>query len=182
MALIKCKECGKEISDTAKSCPECGFVYKKEHSIIKTIIICVSTLVVIFLAILFISFLPRISDSIKEKKAIKKIVGEYKLINTSNESIIKNISITKDNISYICNQGYMPPEIKDGFYNIYEDNKKQYVITTSKTLGSDSQEYILMEYDNGKLISQYKDTLNIKCRDGSSEGGKTSDIKLEFQK
>ena len=24
MALIKCKECGKEISDKAKSCPNCG--------------------------------------------------------------------------------------------------------------------------------------------------------------
>ncbi len=24
MALIKCKECGKEISDQAKTCPNCG--------------------------------------------------------------------------------------------------------------------------------------------------------------
>ena len=29
MALIKCKECGKEISDSVKSCPHCGYVYKK---------------------------------------------------------------------------------------------------------------------------------------------------------
>ena len=26
MALIKCPECGKEISDTAKSCPNCGYM------------------------------------------------------------------------------------------------------------------------------------------------------------
>ncbi len=26
MALIKCSECGKEISDKATSCPHCGFV------------------------------------------------------------------------------------------------------------------------------------------------------------
>lgn len=26
MALVKCPECGKEISDQAKSCPNCGFV------------------------------------------------------------------------------------------------------------------------------------------------------------
>jgi len=25
MALINCKECGKEISDTAKKCPNCGY-------------------------------------------------------------------------------------------------------------------------------------------------------------
>ena len=29
MALIKCPECGKEVSDTANSCPNCGFNIKK---------------------------------------------------------------------------------------------------------------------------------------------------------
>lgn len=30
MALVKCKECGKEISSKASSCPNCGFVIKKK--------------------------------------------------------------------------------------------------------------------------------------------------------
>lgn len=29
MALIQCKECGKEISDTVKKCPHCGFINKE---------------------------------------------------------------------------------------------------------------------------------------------------------
>lgn len=29
MALIKCKECGKEISNTVKKCPHCGFINKE---------------------------------------------------------------------------------------------------------------------------------------------------------
>ncbi|MEI6177143.1 MAG: zinc-ribbon domain-containing protein, partial [Verrucomicrobiota bacterium] len=29
MALIKCKECGKEISTSAKACPSCGAPLKK---------------------------------------------------------------------------------------------------------------------------------------------------------
>lgn len=29
MALINCKECGKEMSDTVKKCPHCGFVNKQ---------------------------------------------------------------------------------------------------------------------------------------------------------
>lgn len=29
MALIKCPECGKETSDSAKVCPNCGFRIKK---------------------------------------------------------------------------------------------------------------------------------------------------------
>lgn len=31
MALIKCKECGKEISDQAESCPNCGYRLKKQN-------------------------------------------------------------------------------------------------------------------------------------------------------
>ena len=29
MALIKCKECGKELSDQAESCPNCGYKLKE---------------------------------------------------------------------------------------------------------------------------------------------------------
>ncbi len=31
MALIKCQECGKEISDTAEACPHCGFSSRSEN-------------------------------------------------------------------------------------------------------------------------------------------------------
>ncbi len=30
MALITCPECGKEISNTAESCPHCGYILKKD--------------------------------------------------------------------------------------------------------------------------------------------------------
>ena len=33
MALIKCPECGKEVSDSAKSCPHCGYPLDKEQPI-----------------------------------------------------------------------------------------------------------------------------------------------------
>lgn len=29
MALTNCKECGKEMSDTVKKCPHCGFINKE---------------------------------------------------------------------------------------------------------------------------------------------------------
>lgn len=32
MALIKCPECGKEISDTAKNCINCGYVLREENN------------------------------------------------------------------------------------------------------------------------------------------------------
>lgn len=31
MALIKCPECGNEISDKAASCPHCGFLIEQNY-------------------------------------------------------------------------------------------------------------------------------------------------------
>lgn len=36
MALIKCKECGKEMSDTAEVCPHCGFKYQRTKVVNKS--------------------------------------------------------------------------------------------------------------------------------------------------
>lgn len=32
MALIRCNECNRDISDTAKSCPHCGYVNKAKNN------------------------------------------------------------------------------------------------------------------------------------------------------
>lgn len=47
MALIKCPECGKEISDAAKSCPNCGHPVKIGNGNKKSIITILSILVVV---------------------------------------------------------------------------------------------------------------------------------------
>lgn len=52
MALIKCPECGKEISDQAKSCPGCGKILKKTIGL-KMIIIGIISIIISML-ILFI--------------------------------------------------------------------------------------------------------------------------------
>ena len=44
MALVKCKECGKEISNTAKTCPNCGAVQKKSGFGCLTIILIIVAL------------------------------------------------------------------------------------------------------------------------------------------
>lgn len=40
MALIKCKECGKLISEQVKSCPDCGYCDKNNNSNSIIVIIC----------------------------------------------------------------------------------------------------------------------------------------------
>ena len=37
MALIKCPECGKEISDAAESCPNCGYPIKGQQKMKKEV-------------------------------------------------------------------------------------------------------------------------------------------------
>ena len=57
MALVKCRECGKEISNNASSCPYCG--YKNRKNNLKLIIIALIILVVILLfgiSILYIKY------------------------------------------------------------------------------------------------------------------------------
>lgn len=51
MALIKCEECSKEISDKASSCPSCGYKIAKSHNYKTYIIIGVVILVSIFVLI-----------------------------------------------------------------------------------------------------------------------------------
>ncbi len=53
MALIKCKECGKEISATALICPHCGFPNKKKSKL-GLIIIVVLALVLLVAAVIFL--------------------------------------------------------------------------------------------------------------------------------
>lgn len=48
MALIKCPECEKEISDTVKNCPNCGYKFKKKINKIAIIILIVVLCISIF--------------------------------------------------------------------------------------------------------------------------------------
>lgn len=65
MALIKCPECGKEISDTVERCPHCGYSLKKrkdKNIIVKTAMGVIAVLTVIFIA-------RGVYDNAQQKKA-----------------------------------------------------------------------------------------------------------------
>lgn len=53
MALVKCKECGNEISKKAKSCPQCGAPQKRQTSKLTTLILLIAVL-----GIMLAVFLP----------------------------------------------------------------------------------------------------------------------------
>jgi predicted amidophosphoribosyltransferase len=56
MSLVKCKECGQEISDTANKCPNCGAPTPKNKKS-KLIIIAI----IIFILFIFISYVNQMN-------------------------------------------------------------------------------------------------------------------------
>lgn len=68
MALIKCKECGKELSDKAKICPNCG--YRERKPITKKTILTFG--VIALIVALFGVILCFVGSKVQEKKEYKE--------------------------------------------------------------------------------------------------------------
>ena len=98
MALIKCKECGKEISDKAKVCVNCGIKIHNTKNIMKIVIVIVVLCLGIFI---FSGRLTRFLTNSKNDKIIKKIEGTYVLTNNTFELLNNEIKIEKDNTYFV---------------------------------------------------------------------------------
>lgn len=184
MALIKCKECGKEISNKANSCPHCGFVYKKAHSTIKTIIVCLLTIIILALLILFISWVPGYISKQKGIKAIDNIVGEYKLISNNELSLDETIKLTKENTIDVCNCGYFPINFSETPFGLYINGENKYIVTELRNITHNEfdNETIFLQYDDNKL-SLDSSIHSIKCKHGTSEENPlTKNIEIEYQR
>lgn len=72
MALVKCSECGKEISDTIKKCPNCGYKNKKKLNKKKFVIICIISLVLLIGSCVSIIMIKN-----NNTKQQEKLVQEY---------------------------------------------------------------------------------------------------------
>ncbi len=78
MALVKCKECGKEISNQAATCPNCGAKtetsIKKKHNIFVSI--CIITVIIMIL--LCVYFIHTSNPINKYKHEAISILEQYK--------------------------------------------------------------------------------------------------------
>ena len=88
MALIKCKECGRKISNKAKKCPHCGVTLIEKEKTNKNLkIILIATLIIIIVGVMsFLYFKSDTNDDLNR--------------NNNNESVFKDITTQKgfDNI------------------------------------------------------------------------------------
>ena len=100
MAMIKCKECGKELSDKAKTCPHCGVELNKKKRIIKTSVIVVGIVLVTLGIVKVFLINGGIGNTIKkyetkqeqkkeeqEQNKIKQnLLGKWKLVKNESRS------------------------------------------------------------------------------------------------
>ena len=77
MALIKCHECGTEISSKATKCPKCGMVPKNRANIVVSV---VSIVIMIWL------FWSLFGGGI-EKKVVSDMTEQYNIAKKGNDSI-----------------------------------------------------------------------------------------------
>ena len=184
MALIKCSECGKEISDKAKKCPHCGTKYKSENENDRkgfpTGLMFI--LIVIFVAVIFIIMNYNKKDYNNSTSGIKENTNEIigneiktknefdKIKKSNNYSIVVVISnvcpyseifkpILEDVIQeYNVNIYYL--NIDSNFYNSVDLDTSVYATPTT------------VIYKNGKVINNiegYKeknDLINILKKNG----------------
>lgn len=98
MALIKCEECGKEISNTAKVCINCGAkteIAKKTKKKIKKYSIILIGITLIIAIIVLININKPIN---KYRKEAKLIVNEYLNGNINNNYAYKKMDTLYDKI------------------------------------------------------------------------------------
>lgn len=137
MAMIKCPECGVEISDKAKKCPHCGYPIKKSKGRrISQIIICTLVVIIVIIIVLFLALSLN-------KESIDNYVGQtYQHVIDNGKLDQYKIEI-KEEASDNVEEG----TIIQQYINYEEDGKKIRSIMFVVSTGQDAmKEETIIEY------------------------------------
>ena len=143
MALIKCVECGKEISDKAKTCPNCGYAYKQEIKMTKTDKIFIPIITItIFLGIFGLCYSPSLIEYSYPDFQVKKSYDSNGLVGydrngkeirggtTNNHYDFGEIKVDKTKSTIVILTSILIPSITIFTYVVFK--KKKYCITNDK--------------------------------------------------
>lgn len=97
MALIKCPECNKEISDTAKRCPNCGYKFpiKNKKNICIIILVIIAIVIIVSGSLLYIHSQPLY----KYKHQIIETLNDYKNDTISYDTAYKKINTIESQVN-----------------------------------------------------------------------------------
>ncbi|MBQ3265218.1 MAG: zinc-ribbon domain-containing protein [Ruminococcus sp.] len=106
MALIKCPECGKEISNEAKACPHCGKPIPREKGKLfyKSINFWIVMAAVLLVAIMVIFFIVQYNKGVEkarqsdEYKELQEIIDRSKKISSEAESDLEELKEMQDQL------------------------------------------------------------------------------------
>lgn len=171
MEVIKCKECGNEISKKAVICPKCGV--KVNNKIIKIIFIFL-LLIVGGGLVLFFTF--NFINNMKLRTINNKIFGKWNLVSDSskidiygkNYNIEKSFNINEVNIFNVCDT----TEYENGYYI---NNDDIYLFLSSKLLIDNTKikDHICFKLDNNEL-KQVECSMQVHCEYSIEEQGNSS--------
>lgn len=121
MALIKCPECGKEVSDKAETCPGCGYVLKQNKKKITqanfskknkmAILLGSVILIVVVLAGIYIKNIPEkspfenLTPNIK-KEQVKELLGKPDSSRGTSSEYLQDYVDTYDDVKFMRLNGY----------------------------------------------------------------------------
>lgn len=136
MALIKCPECGREISDQVKKCPNCGYPIKKGLSAGKGLAILAGCIIVVAGGFIYYQkvIIPR--------NTYNKAVSLYEKSDYANaESLFLEVENYKDSADYLENI----------------ENEKKYIDATDKYKAGDIEtaEALFLEVEGYKDSAEY---------------------------
>ena len=129
MALIKCPECGKEISDTVKTCPNCGYKKSKKEISKKKLIIIIILLIVIIGGGITTGVIIH-NNNIKQQEKAKKDYDDT-LYSTSAKIYITGLAA-----EYHCSQiaSVWHDCITDSYCHDFNDKIEDYLTKNEKAL------------------------------------------------
>lgn len=104
MSLIKCPECGQDLSDHAKTCPHCGYILKKRKKLIvpsklsgkgKKYLLSISSIIIVVLIVLIvIASLPKHNTPLEGRQNIK--ISDIKLVGENDSYDKYNATVTSE--------------------------------------------------------------------------------------
>lgn len=161
MALIKCKECGNEISSKASSCPKCGAPAPKKTSLFTWIIAGFFALVVFAAIIPINTSSPPASAPAPAKKSV--VIDKSPAKQAERKKFIERL-IAQGVIQKVDTMGGNLPKIyvRPAFYNIDLDTKQSLVSVVYAYYfdGSNiSDSVILRDSRTGKDVGDFNPNL-----------------------
>ena len=163
MALVKCKECGKEIAKTAKVCPHCGFE-NKLVSVKESLGGCLVMIVLLAIAVVFFpsgsedskqlekSRDPAISENnMKTEELIKEALGEeeYNRQVQEHSVYLKQAEVVKELCDGILSDPIDPPVTLCG-----EWGDMDLMLASDSPYNSNFHMLVTFDPENGDDLSQ----------------------------